>query len=952
MKKLLLITALLTSACFYANAQNQRQIRGTIIDSAKNQVTGANVKLVSERGDSAVTVTNTKGDFIFNNVKGNKLTITFSSIGYQTLVRHYFLDNQATILDAVMLKQQANMLKQVDITAVNPVKFKEDTIEYKASAYKVRNNAPVEDVIRKLPGVDVDVAGNVTAQGKPVTKVRVNGKDFFDGDVQTATKNVPADIVENIQIIDDYGDRANLTGVKTGDPAKIMNITIRKDKDFGYTGQGTIGDGSDVIPKSSGNNDNRYIGLVNAFKFNGDQQIAVLGNINNTNINTFSFGTPNGPGASGSSVLEKKKLAADAAMSGLGKTAAGGGNFVSQAGAQNGITDTHALGANFRDQWGKNLSVYGSYSFADNTVFTKTNTLQQNTSITNPGNSSQANSQTAKNINHRFNWNMEYKPDALNYLKITPTINYTSNNATAVGAVNVSRDGSVVYTYTSTTASKLTSPDYGLNVLFNHRFKTQGRDFSLELALTDTKVNQYQNPVYNFVTGPEGAPVNQQITASGHNNDIRATLSYMEPLGQYSYLEFNYTFNRANTANNKEADVLDTVRQVFYRDSALSNKYNYSFTTNHFGLNYRYVQKGKYNYTIGFAAEPSTLNGSSPMTNIKTHSEAFNFFPVAHLVYNFSRSRAFSFNYSGASSQPGFSQLQPVTDFSNALYPVEGNPGLKPSFSNNVSLQYNQFDFESGNMLFTNFSYSQVNNQVVTNTTTYPGVYTPNPRLAGTYLTQYLNASGYHTASGFFSYAKPWDKRKYTLLFNGTIAYTNNIGYLTDIDPVTYQATMQKNTAKNLLITPGMRFRVDLPEIIDAQFLTTYAINKTDNSVKNTFTNGIDNVRTWNIGVSGKNYFHDWTLSYDYSKSLNYGYAQSVHATNPNLLNMYLERRFLKGKQATLRLAAFDIFNQNTGFTTATTASAFTQTNTNRLGRYYMASFTLRLQKFAGRKIN
>ena len=154
--------------------------------------------------------------------------------------KHYALDNDTkpAVLHPIILKSESNTLKGVTIVGVNPVTLKEDTVEYKASAYKVRENAPVEDLIKKLPGVDVDVNGNITTQGKQVTKVRINGKDFMGGDVQSATKNLPADVVENIQMIDDYGDQANLTGVKTGEPDKIMNITIRKDKNYGYFGTG------------------------------------------------------------------------------------------------------------------------------------------------------------------------------------------------------------------------------------------------------------------------------------------------------------------------------------------------------------------------------------------------------------------------------------------------------------------------------------------------------------------------------------------------------------------------------------------------------------------------------------------------------------------------------------------------------------------------------------------
>ena len=935
-----------------ARAQT-RNVRGTVTDSTKVALPGTTVKLAIGK-DTLATATSAKGYFRFNAVKASQITLVFSAVGYQGLIRHYTLVDSGTLsVDTIILKADVQMLNQVTITGVNPVTFKEDTIQYKASAYRVRDNAPIEDVIRKLPGVDVDASGNITAQGKQVTRVRVNGKDFFDGDVQSATRNLPADIVENIQIIDDYGDQANLTGIKTGDPTKIMNITIKADRNHGYTGQGTLGDGSDALPKGPGvHNDNRYLGLLNDFIFNGDQQVAFLGNVNNTNVNTFSFGTPAGPPSGGGGNTATKKLAVNLAQAAGNKISigsGGAGNFTNQSATLNGITDTHAFGTNFRDQWGKRLSVYGSYSFSDNTVMTTTNTLQQNSTLTDPGSSSQTSQETDKNINHRLQWNMEYKPDASNYLKITPLFSYASTNGSQSGETSASRNDTITTAYSSVTGSTMTSPAYGLTALYDHRFKKQGRNLSINFSMNAAKTDAYQNPVNHFTAGPATAPADQHIYTLSHTNNYGATLSYLEPVAKFSYLELNYAFNRSVADNNKATDVLDTVHQIFYRDSSLSNQYHYSFTTNRIGLNFRYAQTGKYNYTIGLAMQPVLLDGQSPLTGLNTHVSTFNIIPTAHLVYNLSKNEIFGLNYSGTSNQPTFQQLQPVTDFSNALYPVTGNPDLKPSFTNSLSLQYNRFSFETGKTLFTNFSFAQTQDQVVTNTTIYPVIYQPSPGLANTYLTQYRNASGYYAASGFISYATPWDNRRYTLLLSGTVSYTHNIGFITNVAPLTYDQTTVENIARNLVFTPGLRFRADFPEVIDAQFLTNYAVNRTFNSVQDELTNATANVRTWNIAVSGKNYFHDWTLSYDYSKAINYGYASSVHATNPNILNTYLERRFLKGHRAAVRLAAFDLFNQNTGFSTSSTASYVTQTNTNRLGRYYLASFTLRLQKFAGK---
>src|SRR6185437_14196390 len=385
---LVLTVAFFTVTSLYA--QSGREVHGTVIDSTKQSLPGSTITLTSDQHDSTTTIADLKGKFVFPSVKGTKVAITVSSIGYQSIRKHFTLanDNTPADLGTIILKAESHMLNQVTIVGVVPITLKEDTVEYKASAYKVRENAPVEDLIKKLPGVDVDVNGNITTQGKQVTKVRINGKDFMGGDVQSATKNLPADVVENIQMIDDYGDQANLTGVKTGEPDKIMNITIRKDKNYGYFGQGTVGDGEDLLPKDQGIADqNRYLASVNAFKFNGDQQVAVLGSINNTNVNTFSFGSPGGGGNFGGG-------------GGRGNAGrGGGGNSGSLITSRNGTTNAHSIGANFRDQWGKNLSVYGSYSFADNTTNTINNIIQQNTSPVNPSVQQQNSNETDQSTN-------------------------------------------------------------------------------------------------------------------------------------------------------------------------------------------------------------------------------------------------------------------------------------------------------------------------------------------------------------------------------------------------------------------------------------------------------------------------------------------------------------------------------------------------------------------------
>jgi hypothetical protein len=901
-------------------AQTGRDIHGTIIDSTKQSLPGSTVRIITGK-DSLSTTTNEKGQFLFQGVKAKQISIVVKSIGFNPIRRRMTLDstNNPVFLKPIILKQSNNMLNTVVITDAIPVKIKEDTVEFNAAAYKVRDGAPVEDMIKKIPGADVDKDGNITFQGKSVTKVRVNGKEFFGGDLKTATQNLPADAVQNVQMVNDYGDQANLTGIKTGEPETILNINIKPSRNHGYFGQASAGGGRDDIPEVAGTKDaNRYIAQANMFSFNDNRQIAILGNYNNTNTNLFNFGGPGGGGG--------------------GRQGGGppGGNNNST----NGITTARSIGFNYRDSWGKKVTVYGSYSFSDNTINTISSTIQNNLNPLYPTTNTQNSNQNDGKINNRFTFNIEYKPDTINYLKISPSFSYASVNTTQTGSNQLTGNSPSDYSFIN--ASNSSAPNYGINVLFNHRLNGLGRNFSINVGFGNSKLNQFQNPINTYIAGTPNAPLNQSINTNSQTDTIGTSVSYIEPLSRHSYVELNYNYKYSYTSDDKQTDTLTNVG-ILNNYPILSNNYNFTFITNRFGLNYRYVQK-KYNFVLGVTAQPSTLEGSTAGIPAKNN---FNVSPNAHFVYNYSRTQSLSINFSGSSNQPTYTQLQPVTDFSSTLYPIIGNPNLNPEYNNTFSLRYNKFDFQSGNVFFTNFGFTQTEDKIVSNTITYPKADSKVGKLAGTIATEYLNAPGYYSANAFYIFAKPWDKRKYNLFFRGSISYNNNISYITNVDPVTFNVNDPlKNIAKNLVLSQGMRFRVDITDIIDAEANTTYTINASDNSLKQQNIN--DNYRSWALGLNGKNYlWKDWTVSYDYTKTYYYGYQGS---TNPNIFNTYVERRFLKGNMATIRLAALDVFNQNTGYTVSQNGSNITTSNVNRLGRYYLLTFTYRFQKMTGKK--
>ena len=306
----------------FSYSQNY-QVKGSVIDTAGVPLTGTLIKLKSGK-DSIQTAVDLDGNFNLTNVKWPDFTLSAAFIGFETFLKKYRIENGNSLtIPPIILKASSNMLNEVVITAVTAIKISEDTVTFNASSFPVRQGDAVDEVLRKLPGVKVDADGNVTTQGEPITKIRINGKDFFGTDVATAIKNLPADIIKNLQIIDDYGDHANLTGIKTGEAEKVLNLTIQEDKKRGYSARVFGGMG----------NEDRYNTSIRGNTFRGERQISFDGTVNNINMR--------------------------------------GGNA-------NGITSTNSASFNYRNDWSKQLSGDAGYNFSNRKNTTSSKTFSQN----------------------------------------------------------------------------------------------------------------------------------------------------------------------------------------------------------------------------------------------------------------------------------------------------------------------------------------------------------------------------------------------------------------------------------------------------------------------------------------------------------------------------------------------------------------------------------------------
>ena len=875
-----------------------REVSGIVKNEKGETVTGATISLVSKK-DTLSTSSNDDGVFVFKNVKTAVFVITIKSIGYTPSVRRY-LNNDAIkriVLDPIQLKDQTNMLKEVKIEGTPSITYKTDTVEYRASDYKVRENATVDELLKKMEGMEVGSDGTLTHQGQQVTKARLNGKDYAGGDVAQAIQNLPADIVEKIQIVDDYGDQAGRTGIKDGDPTKVLNITTRADRSVGNVVRATASDG----------NDDRYDERLFAQRINANEQLGFIGNIRNTVNGVASTGiTSNAPGASNST-----------------------------SGGSGGTTTTGSPSFNYRDQWSKSIQVNASYRYTFNDVNSINNSVGQDFSSL--GTTNFIKNSTGKNNTktQTASFELEYTPDSANFLRITPSFSYTGTNTT--NNTQYTQTGLINQYSNGLSGGQSPSTTYGAIILYQYIFKKPRRNISIQFNLThgDQQQNTSQNTEIVYKDSLQNvlrdSLVHRTIDRGDITKNYRASLTYVEPLTKYTQLEFNSQLiyhgyeNTATTSNIGPTGAQSMI-------DSLSNVYNYSFTQTRIALNYR-VNKTKYNLSIGATAIPSHLQGANISKATSEDRNDFYLIPVFRFQYVWSRTHRISINYSGSPTEPTFTQIQPLPDYSDPQNPVFGNPGLKPSFTHSINTIYNNYISNSKINLSANINTSFYDNQVVSNI-----VQVEQPALKS-FLneTHYVNISGARSITGNYNISKQSSDRDYNFALNGLVSYGHSLGMSNNIE----------NVVTNWRFNERFGPRIDPNDWLEVNPYLSYDINKSTNTLPNSINS---NIKTTALNIDGRFFLlPSRTLTIGYSASKNYLNGISSNITkNPLVVNGYLEQEFFKRKNGILRISAFDLFDQNNFINRVITQNSITDTKTNALSRYFMVSFILNLQKWSG----
>ncbi len=899
-------------------AQVGREVSGIVKDTTGTAVIGARVILrpLNDLTDSLLTRTNTEGIFSFKDVKASSFTLAISSLGYRpVLVRSLNAEGNSPVkLDKpIVMLTDAIALNQVVVKGEMGLVIKQDTIEYTAADFKLKENAVAEDLLKRLDGVEVDRSGNVTSQGKSVTRVQVNGKDFFGGDLKTATKNIPAKAIDKLQVIQDYGDQAKFTGVRDGEPETIINITT-KPGSKGIIANATAG----------GGNVERYQFSAFGNHIQAERNIGFSGNLNNNGSQVGGFGF----GGRGPSTVTAVN-----ASGGSGNFGAGTGS--AESGGSAGITTLGSFGLTYNNRWSKKLVVTGGYFFNNTDNNTLSNIFSQNVSSRGELFGTSHSDRNTHNHAHNLNARIEYSITARDMLIISPSVGFTTTSGDLLRSAF--QTGVIRQDQLSNSSNKFYAPSIGGNILYTHRSKKAGRNYSFNAGARSNVVDIDDNNLndiryYNALTGAvEKDSIDHRLNAIDNRTFLTAVrFIYTEPLSKTGSLQFSYNMNYNRYDNSRIASLANPAGMITKIDS-LSNLYDYSFNSQQLGINYSF--KGSADeFALGFTANPAWLAGSS--ATLSTTSKRSNFYlaPILRYTHRFSRSRNIQLNYMNRASEPTFFQLQPVRDLSDPQRQLLGNSSLNSSFSHTLNANYNSSNVEKRTSFLFRLQASAVDNRVVTNTLLIPDAYDSFKREI-----RYQNADGTYSYSGNYNWQKAFADRQYTLRLSGSAGYNRNVSFADNIRNFSGESTFRQGLG--LQINPGEWLEFS-PNFYYRYSRINYTLPANTDITIHTYTLDAD---------ANVFFLSDRSLIWRFTaiKNFNRGYAAALNL-NPLIFNTSMEKAFMKDRSATLKLTAFDLFNQSNNIFRNITDNGFADIRTNRLTQYFMLTLTMRLNKLAG----
>jgi hypothetical protein len=914
-----------------AQAQSKGNITGRVVDeSAKEPLIGVNI-LLRRQNDTSVQVGGTStdfdGNFKFDQIAADTYLLRISYVGYENvIVNNLILQADASYpLDTVRMKEASALFGDIVVEAMAVrVEMVGDTVQYNASAFKVNPDATVEDLIKKMPGITVE-NGVVKAQGQDVKKVTIDGKEFFGDDATTAVKNLPANIVDKIQVYDRASDQAALTGISDGQEVRAINIKTRGGNLKGKFGRFYAGYGTN----------NRYNAGGNFNSFEGDRRISILGMSNNINIQNFGgedlmgvLSTQSGGGRGGGSWR-------------------GNNNESFSTGQQNGISNTHAFGINYNDKLGKNkkLSIGASYFF-NYTLNKNLTTLNRNFLSQADNGLSQLYNETTNatnnNLSHRTTLRLEYKPDTLNTFIFNPRISWQGNKSTN-NFVGLSQFSDFSFLNSTNTENTNNGNAYNIagNATYSHRFAANARR-NLTIDLTGTynnRLNDNQQLAQNFYAENIDSAIilNQLAKNANVSANAAADINWSEPIGKNSTLEFSLNEAFTQTIANKTTNDFDSVAADYSRlDTNLSNNLNSLYLTHRPGVRYRFgARESKVSAMLGVLYQYATLTGTQDFpTNFDISRSFHNLLPIAMFRYQWSKTTSMRLFYRTSTNSPNANQLQNVIDNSNTLFLSAGNPNLVQSYSHFVFARFNWINPKTANSLFANISVNYTNNYIGNSTLVAQAdtLLASNVILyKGAQLSQNVNLNGYNNVNANLTYSMPITKIKCNLTFSTGAMLTQLPSLINN----------QLNKTNNLNTNGSIFLSSNINENIDFNIGYTASYNMARNQLRPELNTNFINHNTslrfnW---LFGKGFVLSTNLTHLAYTGLADGFNQ-----NFLLLNGSFGYKFLKNKQAEVNISVFDALKQNQSISRTVSDIYIQDQSTQVLTRYFMLNFVYNLR--------
>ncbi|MCX6208635.1 MAG: outer membrane beta-barrel protein [Bacteroidetes bacterium] len=924
MKYILSIVVLL-SLSFTAQAQTAT-VNGRLVDTAtKQSMENASISLLDSK-DSTLeqfTLAKSNGFFEFKNLPIGNYILQISFQGFQPVYKKLIIakDEPYIQLGNFYLKPQSKELEGVTVTT-SPITIKKDTVEYSAGSFKTKPNATAEDLLKKMPGIQVDKDGNVKAQGEDVQRVLVDGKRFFGDDPKMATKNLPSDVIDKIQVFDAASDQSAFTGFDDGNRTKTINIVTKKDKRKGVFGKGSVGLGTDGNTTLNDNN-------LNLSNFNNGKQITVTAQSNNVNKQNFSVQDILGTlGSSGGGF-------------GGGRNMGGMSNMIQSVignGSGNGVVNTWGTGLNFSNGLGKHsrdeLNASGFYN--NQRTNKNTTSLTENLVSANPDSSNfinQTQNSFTHNRNARFNLNIEKTLDSLgnNSIIFRPNIS-TQNTYRNSATLSNATKAKVINLNNSNAATDNQNVGYNANLdfTFRHRFKTKGRTMSLNATMgrndNDGDGNNYSE-VDNLLNNTT-LLTNQHYNSFSSTKNYGTTLSYTEPIAKNSQIEIAYNHNYSQSESDKETMAYDSTSKGYtVLVNNLTNSFRNTYKSDRGTLSYRYA-KDNFTFSVGNGVQWGNLNSVNRTTSNLIEQNYVNLFPTAQLTYSVNKSKNLRFNYNGRTAQPSVSQLQPVVDNSDPLNIKLGNADLQQKFTHNFRLFYNSFNFLSQKIFFAtinaNFTTNDIQNSIVN-------------LQNGARITQPVNLNGTYNIIGFINYGFPLRKPKSNLNLGLNFTKMQSQSLLNN----------ESNYSRNTTIGNSIIWTTNLKERWDVNFTS----NTTFNLARYTLQPSQDADYFSQYVSTELTYYtkSGWNIATDFDYTYNGGRSSGYNTSIP-LWNASISKQILKDKNAEIKLYVFDMLHANQAITRSVTASSVQDVNTNVLGNYFMLSFSYNLRKFKGQQ--